>query len=112
MHSYELAPTGAIEKQISSINTLDYYNSGDCYGSVQGTQFGSLNHQGKNVYVVFNGAIRTGGDGVNGLFQAPAIIANDTFAYAASDFTCCEAEVVEDIAFGSPMDVLKIVSRA
>jgi hypothetical protein len=113
IHSYQLASTGEIGKQISSINTLNYNDSGDCYGSVQGTQFGSLNHQGRNVYVVFppnpgycaasiqtydisksgdlsfNGAIMTGGDGENGLFQAPTIIANDTFAYAASNFTCC-----------------------
>ncbi len=31
----------------------------------------------------------TGGNAGTGLYQAPAIIANDTYAYAASDFECC-----------------------
>jgi hypothetical protein len=72
-----------------------------------------LNHAGRNVYVVFpisyggcaasiqtydisksgdlsfNGGIMTGNNSGSGLLQAPAIIANDTFAYAASDFECC-----------------------
>ena len=111
VHSYQLSSTGAVEKGISSIDTRNY-GSGVC-GTSQGTEFGSLNHQGRNVYVVFpiitgncaasiqtydisksgdltfNGGIMTGDNAGSGLFQAPAIIANDTFAYAASDFNCC-----------------------
>jgi hypothetical protein len=112
VHSYQLSSTGAIEKQIASINTLDHYVGSNCDGYNEGTVgLSSLNHQGRNVYVVFplipgtscfasiqtynitrsgdltfNGAIATGDDAGAGLFQAPAIIANDTFAYASSDF--------------------------
>ncbi len=113
VHSYQLSSTGAVEKAIAAIDTLDYKDSGNCNGSIQGTSFGSLNHQGRNVYVVFpvnpgdcaasiqtynisksgdlsfNGAIVTGANAGSGLFQAPAILARDSFAYAASDFSCC-----------------------
>ncbi len=114
IHSYLLASNGAIEKQISQINTQDYPDNGNCAGNKQGTiGLASLNHAGKNVYVMFpldtgscsaaiqtydisksgdltfNGGIMTGGNAGTGLYQAPAIIANDTYAYAASDFECC-----------------------
>jgi hypothetical protein len=112
IHSYQLSSTGVIGKQLSSINTQDYYVGSNCDGYNEGTiGLASLNHAGRNVYVVFplipgsscpasiqtynisksgdltfNGAIATGDNAGAGLFQAPTIIANDTFAYAASDF--------------------------
>jgi hypothetical protein len=112
IHSYLLDSNGAIGKQVSEINTQDYYVGSNCDGYNEGTiGLASLNHQGRNVYVVFplipgsscfasiqtydisksgdltfNGVITTGDSGGAGLFQAPAIIANDTFAYASSDF--------------------------
>jgi hypothetical protein len=114
IHSYQLSSTGAIEKEMSQINTQDYPDNGNCTGNKEGTiGLASLNHAGKNVYVVFpldtgscsaaiqtydisksgdlifNGGIMTGGNAGSGLYQAPAIIANDTYAYAASDFFCC-----------------------
>ncbi len=113
VHSYQLSSTGAVEKGISAIDTRNHPDSGDCKGSMQGTEFGNLNHQGRNVYVVFpvnpgdcaasiqtydisrsghlsfNGGIVTGSNAGSGLFQPPTIVAKDTFAYAASDFSCC-----------------------
>jgi len=111
IHSYQLSSTGVIGKELSSIDTQDFYVDSNCDGYNQGTiGLASLNHAGRNLYVVFplisggcpaaiqtydisksgdltfNGAIATGDNAGSGLFQAPAITANDTFAYAASDF--------------------------
>jgi hypothetical protein len=110
VHSYQLSSTGAVQKEISDRDTREYQKNDACD---EGTQYGGLNHQGKNVYVAFpvtpgscsasiqtfnisksgdltfNAVIQTGGDAGSGLLQPPAVIANDTFAYAASDFSCC-----------------------
>jgi hypothetical protein len=115
IHSYQLSSTGTVDKQISSIDTRDYYGGGGCGGDYKGQTVGmaSLNHQGRNVYVVFpidtgdcpafiqtyniaksgdltfNLGVSTGDNAGSGLFQSPTIMANDVYAYAASDFSCC-----------------------
>ena len=116
VHSYPVASNGAVKKQVSAIDTRNYYGNGYCEGGDNsGGTIGlaSLNHSGHNLYVVFpldtgvcaasiqtynitksgdltfNDGIMTGGDAGSGLYQAPTITANDTFAYAAGDFYCC-----------------------
>lgn len=112
VHSYAVASNGAIGKSVSSINTADYYGNGGCDGYNYGTEgLANLSHTGQHLYVTypfvtsgsctpsiqtydigasgaltFNSGIFTGGNAGNGLFQSPTIMANNTFAYAASDF--------------------------
>lgn len=112
VHSYLLSSTGTVVKAISSVDTVGF-DSEQCGNIEQGTEFGSLNHQGKNVYIIFpildgscsatiqtydisktgvltfNGSIDTGNNSGSGLLQPPAALANDKFLYAASDFECC-----------------------
>jgi hypothetical protein len=114
VHSYTVSSTGTIGKQASSINTQDYPDDGNCGGQSFGTEgLANLDHTGKNLYVLFpndngdcseavqtynisksgdlsfNGGIMTGSNAGYGFYQAPTIIGNDTFAYAAGDFECC-----------------------
>jgi hypothetical protein len=115
VHSYLVASNGGIGKQVSQINTQNYYGNGNCDGYKLGTQgMASLAHTGKYLYVVFpwvtsgscaasiqtydisssgaltfNDGIMTGDNAGTGLYQPPTITANNTFAYAASDFFCC-----------------------
>jgi hypothetical protein len=116
VHSYLVASNGAIKNQVSAIDTRNYYGNGYCRGgdNTGGTiGLANLNHSGQNLYVVFpldtgvcpasiqtynitksgdltfNDGITTGGNAGSGLYQAPAITANDAFAYAAGDFNCC-----------------------
>ena len=114
VHSYSVSSTGTIGKQVSDINTQDYPDNGICDGQPSGTiGLANLDHTGHNLYVLFpldiggcsasiqtyniaksgdltfNGGIMTGGNAGYGLYQAPTIIGNDTFAYAASEFECC-----------------------
>jgi hypothetical protein len=113
VHSYQLSSTGTIGGKLSQINTHTYYN-GNCGGTFNETDgLVSLNPQGRNVYVAFpvitgdcdaalqtfnlsktgilsfNANVIVGGNAGDGLEQIPAILARDTFAYAASDFSCC-----------------------
>ncbi len=111
VHSYLVASNGAIGKSVSSIDTRKYYEA-DC-GAVATEGLATLAHTGQRLYVVFpvlsgdcsaaiqtyditttggltfNGNIMTGTNDGSGLLQAPTITANNTFAYAASDFGCC-----------------------
>lgn len=77
-----MAPSG------QNLYVVFHIYSGGCSDSIQTyniTNSGDL---------IFNGSIMTGGNGIGigvgnypGLVQAPTITANDTFAYAASDFS-------------------------
>ena len=114
VHSYAVSSTGTIGGQVSSINTQDYPDDGNCGGQPLGTiGLANLDHTGRNLYVLFpneigdcsaaiqtynisktgdltfDGGIATGTNAGSGLFQAPTIIGNDTFAYAAGYFDCC-----------------------
>jgi hypothetical protein len=114
VHSYPVSSAGAIGKQVSTIDTQSYYGNGQCGSNNLGTiGLANLNHTGQNLYVLFpnengncdaaiqtynisksgdltfDGGIMTGTNAGSGLFQAPSIIGNDTFAYAAGDFGCC-----------------------
>jgi hypothetical protein len=53
IHSFAIEPNGAIGRQVSEINTLDY-DGASC--SDAGTWGASLDHTGQNVYVEFNGS--------------------------------------------------------
>lgn len=114
VHSYAVNSSGAIEKQVSTINTQDYFGNGRCGTDNFGTMgLANLDHTGRNLYVLFpnengdctgsiqtydisktgvltfDGGIMTGTNAGSGLFQAPTIIGNDSFAYAAGNFDCC-----------------------
>lgn len=111
VHSYQLSSTGVIGKQISEINTLPHYD-GDCENPQETEGLASINHTGRNIYIVFppssggclssiqtydiskTGVLTFSGNLVEGtagigVEQSPTIMANDTFAYAASGFNCC-----------------------
>jgi hypothetical protein len=65
VHVYAVEANGAIGKQVSSINTLDY-SGGDCetYPAedlVFGTDGAVLDHAGQNLYVFLNGNYDDGG---------------------------------------------------
>ena len=115
VHSYAVSSTGTIGDQVSTINTQDYPDDGNCGEQPFGTiGLANLDHTGRNLYVLFSndygecsaaaiqtynisksgdltfdGAIATGTNAGSGLFQAPTIIGTDTFAYAAGYFDCC-----------------------
>ena len=107
----KLSSTGVIGKQISEINTLPHYD-GDCENPQETEGLASINHTGRNIYIVFppssggclssiqtydiskTGVLTFSGNLVEGtagigVEQSPTIMANDTFAYAASGFNCC-----------------------
>jgi hypothetical protein len=113
IHSYPVVSTGAIGKQISTINT-QFFSGSDC--SDDGTGGAVLDHTGTNLYVYFftefndggttgggcasiqtyniskagelsfNGAALFGNNAGNGIDQIPAITGNDTYAYASGYF--------------------------
>jgi len=114
VHSYAVSSAGTIGDQVSSINTQDYPDDGNCGGQPLGTiGLANLDHTGRNLYVLFpneigdcsaaiqsynisksgdltfDGGIATGTNAGSGLYQAPTIIGKDTFAYAAGYFDCC-----------------------
>lgn len=108
IHSYTVAANGAIESQVSTINTQDY-NGVNCGG----TDKAVLDHSGENIYVLLDtsgncgayqtyGIAKTTGDlsfkgaAVNNNIQlnycctAPAVTQDDAFAFSSVQTYYCD----------------------